>query len=118
MGMDADPLDLAALDGAATVQLFIVVEHPDSEVILENELELLPGGDGLWLVPVGIEAIYVGGCGFTGLATFTLLVDGEELLDDDLPPMTVEVHPEYGFLQTIELWDGWVIDINWGGWVA
>jgi len=118
MYMDAGPLDLEPLWDATTVRLAIVVHHPDPEVVMEDELELLPGGDGSWLAPAGIEAISVGACGFDGEATFTLIRDGAELTEGVGAPITVPIHPEYGFHETLELWDGWLVDVDWGGWVA
>ncbi len=117
LSMTADPLDIDLLDGATTVMLEIVVDDPGNDWQYEGELELLPGGPAGWLVPAGIEAVSVGGCPFAGEATFTLVVDGEEM-GDELPPMTVDVNPDYGGADLLELWDGWLVDVDWGGWTA
>lgn len=117
MYLTADSLDLAILEDAETVRLEIELDHPSDDLVFEGEVELLPGGPAGWLVPAGIDAVPLGGCDFVGEATFVLLVDGEEW-PDAFPPITVELNPVYGGMETVVLWEDWIVDIDWGGWVA
>lgn len=117
MHLTAGPLDLDVLDGASTVRLEIVVANLAEDYEHAGGVDLLPGGPAGWILPAGIEAVPAADCAFVGEATFTLLVDGGEL-PDPLPPITVEVHPDYGGQETVVLWEDWIVDIDWGGWVA
>jgi len=116
MFLTADPLELALLEDAEIVRLEIVVDVLGDDHRYEGGVDLLPGGPAGWLLPAGYEAVPVGGCDFAGEATFVLLVDDEEW--PEFPPITVPVTPAYGGDDRVVLWEDWILDIMWGGWVA
>jgi len=123
MHLVADPIDWPEIEDATDVTLAVTLvenveksefaEEGDEPMVYEGELLLVRVFSGGWMLPVDSEPFALGGCPMVGDATFELFVEGTEF-----EPITIEVHPDYGGSDTVELWNGWEVEIQWGGWIA
>ncbi len=121
----ADPIDWPELESASSVVLTVLLVEdvelssyadPDDEpMVFEGDLEFVPGFSGGWALPVDAQPFPFGGCDLYGDATFTLAIDGDSTVFE---PIEMALYTGFGGVDTIELWNGWAVEIHWGGWVA
>lgn len=125
MILTADPIDWVELDEATSITLAITLiedvelsdfaDEGDEPMVFEGVLALVPAFSGGWALPVDSEPFPFGGCPMYGDATFELIVEGANV---DLEPITAAVYADYGGIDTVELWNGWEVEIRWGAWIA
>jgi len=125
MQLIADPIDWPELEGATSITLAVTLiedveksefaEEDDEPMMYEGELQLVRTFPSGWMLPVDSEPFVFGGCPMVGDATFELFAEGTGL---EFEPVTVELCADYGGLDTVELWNGWQVEIHWGAWIA
>ena len=97
-----------------TVQLHVALFLPDETEPRQALLALEKNADGNWQLSQS-DIFEQGGCPTEATMIFSLIIDGQ---DTELTPLEATVHPDCGGNETVLLWEGWTLTLDWGGWVV